>query len=273
MRRHVILPTQGTLLVSTDVHGNAEDFSRMEAHFRVEADAYWVILGDVVHAPDPGTRQRFPALYDYEDGSLWIVQRILALQEELPERVLFVLGNHDHGHVGGPHPGKFYRDEVETLEARLTPSERAQLLRLFRRALLAVAAPCGVLLTHAVPDTALKDLDSLDVRSLEVSALTPQEARVLSSVLTAYGQPLEVLVEMLGQVSSSSGLLLNVLIHGHDRDPSGYFSENPHQACPCIFGAPREEKRFIRLALNQVYATTAALREGIEIRRLYPGGL
>jgi hypothetical protein len=31
--------------------------------------------------------------------------------------VHFVLGNHDHGHVGGPHPRKFHADEVEALEA------------------------------------------------------------------------------------------------------------------------------------------------------------
>ena len=271
MRRHRILPTQGILLVSTDVHGNAEDFAKLEDHFRAETDAYWTILGDVVHAPDPESRRRSPALYDYEDGSLWIVQRILTLQEEFPERVLFVLGNHDHGHVGGPHPGKFYRDEVAALEARLTSSERALLFRLFNQALLAVAAPCGVLLTHAVPDTTLKDLCSLDALSLEVAALSAQEARLLGSVLTAYGQPLEVLTEMLGNVSSSVGHTLNLLIHGHDRDPSGYFSENPHQACPCIFGAPKEAKRFVRLELNQVYPSSAALRDGIELRRLYPG--
>ena len=87
------------LFVNTDVHGNLEDFLRMEAIWRAEPDARWVILGDVVHAPDDEARREKPELYDYDDGSLAIVERILDLQGT--GRVHFVLGNHDHAHVGG----------------------------------------------------------------------------------------------------------------------------------------------------------------------------
>ena len=49
------LPEQGTLLVSTDLHGNGADFRRLRDLFRSAQEgpnpAHWVILGDAVHAP------------------------------------------------------------------------------------------------------------------------------------------------------------------------------------------------------------------------------
>ena len=106
MRRHLVLPARGVLLISTDVHGNAADFDRLAAIFaetrKAEPETHWVILGDVVHAPDAGARKSSPDLYDFDDGSMTIVDRILALEQVAPGRVHFVLGNHDHGHAGRP---------------------------------------------------------------------------------------------------------------------------------------------------------------------------
>lgn len=272
-RRHLILPDRGVLLVNTDVHGNAEDFARLEAIFRAERAAdpetHWVILGDVVHGPDDEARASEPALYGYPDGSMEIVERIRALCEEAPEHVHFVLGNHDHGHVGGHHTKKFHEDEVEALEGTLSDEERARLHALFRDALLAVAAPCGVLLTHGSPDASLADLAALDDIPLEVREMKYSERLVMRSLLGSYGQPDEVTKKMLAQVSASSGLSLGVVIHGHDRDPAGYFREGRHQACPVIFGAPREDKRYVRLDLGKRYATVDDLRHEREVRRLY----
>lgn len=65
MRRHLVLPERGVLLISTDVHGNAGDFERLEAIFEDERsrepETHWVILGDVVHAPDASARKRITA--------------------------------------------------------------------------------------------------------------------------------------------------------------------------------------------------------------------
>jgi hypothetical protein len=147
MRRHLVLPSYGVALVSTDLHGNRDDFRALERAFAaLGPDAHWVIPGDVVHAPDAASRAAAPALYDYDDGSMAIVDGVLAQQRAAPGRVHFVLGNHDHGHVGGPHPRKFHGDEVEALEATLTAAELGRMRALFTEALLAVVAPCGAML-------------------------------------------------------------------------------------------------------------------------------
>ena len=259
--------------MNTDVHGNLGDFAAMEAIFRSERerepDTHWVILGDVVHAPDDSARMSDAELYGYADGSMEIVDRILALEQEAAGHVHFVLGNHDHGHVGGPHTHKFYADEVTALESGLSTAQRTRMHGLFQRAMLAAVAPCGVLMTHGSPDASLTRLEDVDDVPLELSAMNPTQARMLRSLLTSYGQPDAVCVEMLGSVSRASGLELGVVLHGHDRDEVGFFREGAHQVCPVIFGAARGKKRYVRLDLASRYADAAALREDVEILRLH----
>jgi predicted phosphodiesterase len=271
--RHVVLPARGVLLVSTDVHGNLADFTRLEELFaresESESEAHWVILGDVVHGPDATARASHPDWYGYEDESMAIVDRILAVEAAAPGRVHFVLGNHDHGHVGGPHPAKFHADEVEALESGLSEAQRSRLRGLFARALLAAAAPCGVLMTHGSPDASLERLEDLDVVPLELKEMTTTQARMLRSLLTSYGQPAAETRAMLEKVSRASGLELRVVVHGHDRDEAGFFREGGNQVCPVIFGAARGDKRYVRLDLGARYENAEALRDGVEIVRLY----
>ena len=273
MKRHLVLPARGVLLVSTDVHGNAADFARLEAIFHetlaAEPETHWVILGDVVHAPDDLARRSTPALYDYPDGSMQIVDRIRALASEHAENVHFVLGNHDHGHVGGPHTHKFFPDEVDALETGIGPAQTARLRELFENALLAVAAPCGVLMTHGSPDGTLTSLAALDQVPLDLASMTPSQASMLRSLLTSYGQPDHVCAPMLANVGRAAGLDLRVVVHGHDRDEKGFFYEGAHQLCPVIFGAPHAEKRYVRLDLGARYEDVQSLRDGVEILRLY----
>jgi 3',5'-cyclic AMP phosphodiesterase CpdA len=261
------------LLVSTDVHGNLEDFERLAAIFADERarepETHWVILGDVVHAPDRVAQESQPELYGYADGSARIVDRILALESAAPGRVHFVLGNHDHGHVGGPHTQKFFTDEVVALEETMSEAERRRMRELFGRALLAVAAPCGVLMTHGSPDASLERLSDLDDVPLELAKMSAAQARMLRSLLTSYGQTDAECATMLANVSRTAGLDLRVVVHGHDRDEKGFFREGTNQVCPVIFGAPREAKRYVRLELGGRYESAEGLRDGVEIRRLY----
>ncbi|MBX3228005.1 MAG: metallophosphoesterase [Labilithrix sp.] len=271
--RHRVLPRRGRLLVSTDVHGNLEDMRALDARFRdvrrAEPETYWVVLGDVVHAPNAAARVDRPDLYDHDDGSAAIVRMLLDLRAEDPEHVLFVLGNHDHAHVGGPKTRKFHRDEAAALEATLTPEAIAELRALFEPALLAVAAPNGVLLTHGAPDDALVSLAELDGVPLDVRRMTERQARVVFTLLGSYGQPAATCAKMLAQVSAASGLDLRVVVHGHDKSEDGFFYEGGNQVCPVLFGAPRAEKRFVLLDLAARYERAEDLRDGLEILRLH----
>src|SRR5262249_43392296 len=147
----------------------------------------------------------------------------------------FVLGNHDYGHVGGPHTGKFHVDEVEHLDALLLPDERSALERICKEALLAVVAPCGALLAHGAPDDRLQAIDDLDRITIPHDPNDAYLADVPRSSPTSYGQPRDVCARFLAN-ASGDGPPLTMVIHGHDRDEHGFFTEHDNQACPCIFG-------------------------------------
>ncbi len=269
-----MLPERGTALISTDLHGNRADFERLRERFfalreRAEHpdEVYWVLLGDLVHGPSEAARARNRELYDFADESPALIDALFELRERFPERIHYVLGNHDHGHVGGPHTRKFHDDEVAALEARLSPDQHARLLALFEGAYLALAAPCGLLLTHGSPSDHWRSLDQLDGIDLRHEA-DPDRREILRSLLTDYGQRGEVTARLLTQLSRA-GLDLSIVVHGHDRDERGWFVEGDNQVCPVIFGAPPEHKRCLIVDLAARYRSPADLREGLELVRVH----
>lgn len=276
-RRHIALPAHGQVLVSTDVHGDGHAFRALEARWRSARasvpQTHWVILGDIVHGPSPEFRRRQPELYDYQDESAWIGERVIALQDEAPDLVHFVLGNHDYAHIGGPRTRKFYQDEAETLEAQLRPPARERLRALFERAALAVSTPCGVLMTHGAPNEALRDLSVLEeLESFPPTA--PLLEEILDGVLFAYGQSGDVIDAVCAACSAAPGYPhdrpLRVVVHGHDRDEEGWFTEAHNQFVPVIFGAPRQNQRHLMLDLTAYYRDVSDIRDGLELQRLFP---
>lgn len=270
-----ILPDRGRLLISTDLHGNREDFERLRTIFfelrEAEADpstVHWALLGDLVHGPSEAACLRDPKRFGYADESPWLVEAVLGLREQLPDNVHVLLGNHDHGHIGGPHTSKFHADEVVTLEQRMSPAAVERMRGLFADALLAVAAPCGLLLCHGSPD---EQLDSLATLAAINPSDEPDAARrsVLRSLLTSYGQRGETTAALLRQLSSPA-LDLRVVVHGHDVDLSGFYVEHGNQACPVLFGAAPAQRRYLVVELGRRYERAEDLRPGVEVRRLYP---
>jgi hypothetical protein len=272
-RRTAMLPRDGQLMVSTDLHGNLEDFEALRDRFlaRVERgeDVHWALLGDLVHGPDDQARCDEPALYDFDDRSWEVVEGVIGLREAWPGRVHLVLGNHDHGHVGGPVLTKFHADEALHLEGLLDDRRIDSMARLFRSALLLLLAPCGVALCHGSPDDSLRDPAQLDRLSLDPARNDAPGNALLRSILTSYGQPRDVTERVLRNLSRATGLDLGLIVHGHDRDLHGWFVEGGNQLCPVVFGALREHKRFLLLDLAATYRAAADIREGRELLWLH----
>lgn len=270
-----VLPNHGRLLISTDLHGNRGDFERLRSVFFAQREAandpatvHWALLGDLVHGPSNKARRHAPERYGYADDSPYLIEQLIELRTRWPDNVHLLLGNHDHGHIGGPHTAKFYDDEVVMLEQRMSAEAIARMRVLFGDALLAVAAPCGLLLCHGSPDEQIDSLASL-------AAIDPRDepdlARrsMLRSLLTSYGQRGEVTATLLRQISTPE-LSLRVVVHGHDIDPDGWYTESGNQACPVLFGAAPENRRYLLVDLAARYGRAEDLREEIEVQRLYP---
>lgn len=274
-----ILPDTGQLLVSTDLHGNGEDFDRLrtiytqlrataEAEGRDPATVHWALLGDLVHGPSPVARERDPLRFGYADASEALVEALIELRARWPDNIHLLLGNHDHGHIGGPHPAKFFADEVHMLERRMHPEAIQRMHELFLGAQLALAAPCGLLLCHGSPDDQIPSLEVLDQVDPEDEPMLERRG-MLRSLLTSYGQPGTVTDRLLRQLSRP-GLDLRVVVHGHDVDLGGWYTEHGNQACPVLFGAPPAKRRYLVVDLGARYRRAEDLREGVEVRHLYP---
>jgi hypothetical protein len=274
-----ILPNHGQLLVSTDLHGNREDFDRLLALYmrmrdtagkegRDPGTVHWALLGDLVHGPSPAARERDPIRFGYADESAALVEALIELRERWPDNVHLLLGNHDHGHIGGPHTAKFFSDEVVMLERRMHPRDIDRMHNLFAGALLALAAPCGLLLCHGSPDDQLESLDELAIIDPHDEPLLNRRG-ILRSLLTSYGQLGDTTDRMLKQISRP-GLELRVVVHGHDVDLDGWYTACGNQACPVLFGAPPAKRRYLVIDLAARYERAEALREGCEVRYLYP---
>jgi hypothetical protein len=109
-------------------------------------------------------------------------------------------------------------------------------------------------------------LHELDALPLPPTSL--EHKRIYADFLFAYAQPAPVTERFLATVSKGRPRQ-NVVVHGHDRDPEGWFTENGNTICPVLFGAPRTKRRYLRLDLASHYERVADLRDGIELSFLY----
>lgn len=267
----------GPVLISADLHGNLADFERLRDLF-LASDArgeqpMWISVGDWVHGPtDERSRcdvlDRFgKPLYAYRDQTPAILEGLFALMDRFGDRVLSICGNHEHAHIGGRRTRKFHFDEAAHLEGQLAPAAVAELRRRFASwpVVIRIAA-CGVALTHGAPFPA-------SVAEFERTRFDPSfgpDNDVLQSAMVRYGFCHGEDVELLARLSEP-GCELSVLIHGHDRDEDGFAPSGSAAMLLCTsFGARHARKSYLWLERGRRYASLAALREGIELRRLWP---
>ena len=78
--------------------------------------------------------------------------------------------------------------------------------------------------------------------------LSPERRAILRTILTDYGQRGEVTAALLKQISTPA-LDLRVVVHGHDVDFAGWYREGGNQACPVLFGAAPDKRRFLLVVL------------------------
>lgn len=277
MSRVLHLPARGRLLVCTDLQGNLRDFQRMEDLFRAamvetEGEAYVLFTGDLVHGPHI-PRDEWPDFLGeyYRDDSLGVVRSFVSLRERFPGHVHAILGNHEHGHIGGPHTAKFAPDEVELLETIVGPEGARFLREVFRDLPLVAVAPCGVVFTHGAPAADISSPEEIERARLdgfaEDSPLDIFDEPVIGQILWARSAPPEVARRFLRAMGG------RVAVFGHDVVPDGYERIGDEQMIVSTsFGVHDENKVYLELDLAGRYDTVHQIREGREILPLYPSG-
>jgi len=275
MARVLRLPDKGRLLVCTDLQGCMRDFNRMvevfeQALLKYQGDAHLIFTGDLIHGPhiDPEDWPDFLGEY-YRDASGEVMIAYAGLAAQYPGRVHALLGNHEHGHIGGPHTAKFAADEVALLEQILGPSGTARMRGIIHTFALAAVSKCGAIFTHAAPAAVLDsiaDLENADLSGAQyASPLDVLDTPVVGKVLWARSAT--------GAEARRFCKALNgtISIYGHDVIPEGYETVGDEQiVISTSFGVFDSNKIYGSLDLSARYKTVHDLRIGHELLPLYP---
>ncbi|MEZ4362266.1 MAG: metallophosphoesterase [Kofleriaceae bacterium] len=274
MAKVLRLPDRGRLVVCTDLQGCLRDFERIceifEDEQRTHGDAHLLFTGDLIHGPHL-TEDEWPDFLGeyYRDASGEVIQAYAALAAAHPGRVHALVGNHEHGHMGGPHTAKFAADEVVLLE-RILGAEKAREMRAILDTFsLAAVAPCGAVFTHGAPAAHIDSIEDLEAADLSgrsyASPLdvldTPVVGKILWARSAAPAEARRFLRALGGTIS----------IYGHDVIPEGFERIGDEQiVVSTSFGVFDANKVYVHLDLSERYRSVRELQVGKEILPLYP---
>jgi hypothetical protein len=276
-RKVARLPERGTLIVSTDLQGNYGDYLALKEIHEREADAghepVLLLCGDLVHGPGPmfADPSRWPDYLGsyYRDQS---VDLILDYERWIEEaQTVALLGNHEHAHIGGPIVSKFHADEASVLDIALG-DHIEQAHALFRQFPLIAVAACGAVFTHGAPRATEPDLEAFERLRYDgyedMGVNDMYEQGTLGALLWARAAEPEHARELL---TVAHGEVRGFVGFGHDVVREGYEKIGDEQICVSTsFGCEDRHKTYLLLDLSREYRSVHDLREGEEIRRLYP---
>ncbi|TMQ05436.1 MAG: serine/threonine protein phosphatase [Deltaproteobacteria bacterium] len=275
MARVLRLPDHGRLLVCTDLQGCLRDFERIvqlfeQALLDFQGDAHLLFTGDLIHGPhiDPEDWPDFLGEY-YRDASGDLMMAYAGLTAKYSGRVHALLGNHEHGHIGGPHTAKFAADEVALLEQILGPSATARMRSIIQTFALAAVTRCGIVFTHGAPAAQIDSIAELEAADLSgahyASPLEVLDTPIVGKILWARSATEAEARRFLRAMNG------NVAIYGHDVIPEGFETIGDTQmVVSTSFGVFDTNKVYISLDLGAKYRTVGDLRIGHEILPLYP---
>jgi hypothetical protein len=275
MARVIRLPDKGRLLVCTDLQGCMRDFKRMvqvfeEALIQYHGDCHLIITGDLIHGPhiEPEDWPDFLGEY-YRDQSGEVMIAYAGLAAQYPGKVHALLGNHEHGHIGGPHTAKFAADEVALLEHILGPAATARMRGIIHTFALAAVSKCGAVFTHGAPAAVCESVADVEAADLSGAGLsspldvldTPIVGKILWARSATEYEARRFLRAMGGTMS----------IYGHDVIPEGYEKVGDEQIIVSTsFGLFDQNKVYLSLDLAAKYRNVHDLRIGHEILPFYP---
>ena len=251
------------------------DFERMVQIFELAlidcgGDAHLIFTGDLIHGPhiEPEDWPDFLGEY-YRDASGDVMLAYAELAAQFPGRVHALLGNHEHGHIGGPHTAKFAADEVALLEHILGPAATARMRAIIHTFALAAVSACGAVFTHGAPAAqvnSIADLESADLSGADLaSPLDLLDTPVVGKILWARSA---TEAEARRFLKATNGTMA---IYGHDVVPEGFEKIGAEQIIVSTsFGLFDTNKVFLSLDLAARYRNVDDLRIGHEILPLYP---
>jgi hypothetical protein len=231
---HVVRPAAGAeVMVAGDMHGSVENFRLLlkQADLARQGRRH-LVLQEVVHGPFA-----YPA---GGDKSHQLLDLVAALKCQYPDRVHFLLGNHElaqwRGHriaKGDANQNDQFVSGVEQAYGQWSEPILAAYNELFAAADLAVLTTNRVWLSHSLPSA--RRLPTFDPAALERDEYRPEDLEPGGSVHTlVWGRDLSA--------ATAEAFLHRVgadwLITGHIPCEDGYMTPNPRQIVLDAMGTP-----------------------------------
>ncbi len=225
--RRVVDLEGGRAMVVTDLHGDWDAYQRYRDRFTtLQAQGscdYFILTGDLIHFMGPAEK----------DFSLQIVLDVLKLREELGDRLISLLGNHELPHI--------YSIILQKGDYLFTPRfqaamgvHRSHIMSLFDSLPFFVRSQSGVSICHAGASAEAIQKDALDrlfnfshQQILEETRkMIPPEKRpsIRETIGQIYGKPYEEIVKEMIAVDSPDDpryddfLIGNVAAYSQDFD-------------------------------------------------------
>jgi hypothetical protein len=234
------------------------DFDRVAALFedaaRTRDGAHLVVTGDLVHGPEL-QESEWPDYLGtfYRGDSKTVLAHARDLVARHPGRVHYLLGNHEHAHVGGPIVSKFFPDEARRLE-ELLGHEGTREMRdwLGTWPFVAVARRARLVMSHAAPHAVIRsadDLERLPLDGFDTTPLDDMETRgVLGALLWARTTSTERALAFLRALDPDA----RVAVYGHDVARAGYAVDREPLLCiSTSFGCYDGDKLYLEWDLAE----------------------
>lgn len=261
--------------MATDLQGNLRDFLAVEEIFedavREPAGAVLVVTGDLVHGPEI-PRELWPSHLGtyYHGDSPGVLERARSLANRYPDNVHFLLGNHEHAHVGGPVVSKFFPNEAERLE-QLLGKEGADDFRTWVGTwpFVAIAPSAGLCMMHAAPHVSIEcrqDLEQLSLLVADDDEIDFDARATIVALLWARSTSSERAHAFLRAVDPR----LRVAVYGHDVAHSGFAIDREPLLCiSSSFGCFDGDKLYLDWDLSRPASSAIELATS-GLMPLYP---
>jgi hypothetical protein len=240
----IALAEAGELMVAGDLHGNVANFSSLlrKADLANHSQRH-LALQELIHGP-----QRYP---EGGDKSHQLVDLVAALKCQFPERVHFLLGNHELAQMAAQAIAKdidwdlnaLYRQGVVAAYGPLAEEIYKAYLDLFAVLPLALRTPNRIFVSHSLPSG--KRMQEFSAAILARETFEEEDIRAGGPVYALlWGRDVRAATaaEFLAKVDA------DLLITGHIPCPGGFAVPNERQiildaqgtpGCYCLFPTDR----------------------------------
>lgn len=158
----IALDTACELLVCGDIHGNRRGLAKVIAHADLKANPRrHLVLQELTHGPpDPGTGH---------DRSVELLLRAARLKAALPNRLLFIMGNHDVAQLSGAEITKDGRGVCKAFADGVLfafPNDGPEVfdaVRQFMRSCPLAVRCGGTMISHSLPSPSRMDEHSTEI--------------------------------------------------------------------------------------------------------------